>query len=202
MTISANGYLNHLRNYLNVADYGKTCKSSEKDYSVNNKIVLSEPIQGADRRRKVEFLFDGEVIGVRLDCGSDPLFHFLNNNGHPWAKRCDFIIFQSVRNSIKAHCIEFKEAKTNIPVDSVYMQLKAAEAWCKSLRTIISAYVGEQKQINLSKYIFTACTNPDHFLCKKNHYLNKHPSIRHYHFDQVNGQNLSFLNNSTVTTIR
>jgi len=202
MAISADGYLNHLQTYLNTAAYGKTCNPSEMDYSVNNKLVLSEKIEGTRKRRKVELLFDGKAIAIKLDCGADPLFHFLDNDGHPWAKRCDFIIFQSVRNSIKAHCIEFKEAATNIPVGSVYLQLKAAEAWCRSLSTIINAYVGQTKPINLSKYIFTACTNPDRFLCENNEYLRQHPSIRHYHFDQIDGQNLSFLENSSITSIR
>lgn len=202
MPISADGYLNHLQNYLNLSDYGETCKLNEMDLTANNQIVLSEKIEGTRRRRKVELLFDGKAFGLRLDCGNNPLFHFLNNDGHPWSKRCDFIIFHSVRQSVKAYCIEFKEAKTNIPVGSVYLQLKAAEAWCKSLSTIINAYIGEKKTLQLSKYIFTACENPNRFLCADNQYLSRHPSIRHYLFSDVDGQNLSFLENSSITSIR
>jgi len=202
MAISASGYLNHLQNYINLAEYGNTCNPSEMDFTVNNKIVLSEKVEGTRRRRKVELKFQGEAFGMRLDCKNNPLFHFLNNDGNPWAKRCDFIIFQALNNSLKVHCIEFKEATTNIPVGSVYMQLKAAEAWCQSLSTIINAYIGERKTLNLTKYLFTACANPDRYLCGQNQYLRQHPSIRHYLFDEVDGQNLNSLTNSTVTTIR
>lgn len=202
MPITASGYLNHLRNYLNMTKYGQTCLASECNNIKTNQIVLSEKIEGTNIRRKVLLEFSGEAFAVRLDQGKDPLFHFLKTDGHPWGRRCDFVIFQAYKNSLKAYCIEFKEASTRIPLDKAHLQLKAAEAWCKSLNKIVSAYIGDTKTLNLTKYLFTACKDPTPDLGAHNQYLSRYPAIRHYLFDEVDGQNLSFLTNSTITTIR
>jgi len=202
MPISANGYLNHLRSYLDLNCYGKTCLSKEIKAEDAEHIVLSEKIEGTNTRRKVSLAYNGDAFAVRLDQGKDRLFHFLKTDGHPWGKRCDFVVFQAHRSSLKAFAIEFKEASTYIPVDKVYLQLKAAEAWVKSLNQIINAYVGETRAINLSKYVFTACQNPSPDLDENDCNLSRYPSIRHYLFDEVDGQNLSFLENSSITSIR
>lgn len=202
MAISASGYLNHLQNYLNIPTYGKTCLAEECKNIKPNQIILSEKIEGTGIRRKVLLEFSGEAFAVRLDQGKNPLFHFLKTQGHPWGRRCDFVIFHAVNNSLKVYCIEFKEASTRIPLDKAHLQLKSAEAWCKSLNKIVSAYIGDTKTLNLTKYLFTACKDPSPDLGVNNQYLSRYPSIRHYLFDEVDGQNLSFLNNSTVTTIR
>lgn len=161
MTINARGYLDHLKIYLNTACYGKTCLASETRGLGEKQIALSEKIEGTSRRRKVTLNFDEEAFAIKLDQGADPLFHFLTNgDGHLWSRRCDFVVFERRGEKINAYCIEFKEASTQIPVDNIYLQIKAAEAWCKSLHKIIGAYVDELKNINLSSYVFTGCQNP------------------------------------------
>mgnify|MGYP004147211187 CR=1 FL=1 len=154
-------------------------------------------------QQKVILNFDEEAFAIKLDQGNDPLFHFLtNSDGHLWSKRCDFVIFERRGERLFAHCIEFKEASTRIPVDNIYLQLKAAEAWCKSLHKIIGAYVDETKNIQLSSYVFTGCQNPAPDLDDTGKYLRKHPSIRHYLFSEAEGTNLKDLENSSVKVVR
>ena len=193
MTINAQGYLEHLRSYLNLADYGKTCLAKEQKGNTENQLTISDTINENGDRQCVTLSFSGVAFAIKLDSKKDPLFHFLNNDGHPWARRCDFIVLHAYRNSVKAYCIEFKQASTRIPVDKAYLQLKSAEAWCATLNKILSAYIGETKRITLSKYIFTACRNPDPDLGPTNRYLRKYPSIRHYLFNEVDGMALEDL---------
>lgn len=54
----------------------------------------------------------------------------------------------------------------------------------------------------LINYVFTACENPAPDFDLTGMYLKDYPAIRHYQFDEVDRQNLSFLSNSTITTIR
>ena len=202
MSITAQGYLEHLKSYLNMKDYGQTCQAKEKQRSESNQIVLSEKIEGTTERRKVTLNFKGDAFAIRLDQGNDPLYHFLRNNeGHLWSRRCDFIIFHRAGAKINAYCIEFKEASTRIPNDKIMLQLAAAEAWCSSLNKIVSAYIGQTKKINLSKYIFTACKNPDPDLDDRSKYLRKCPSIRHYLFSEIDEKSLEELENSTIKSI-
>ena len=201
MTINAQGYLDHLKSYLNISCYGKTCLASESRNILPNQIVLSEQIEGTKKRRKVTLSYEGDAFAIKLDQGNDPLFHFLKNDGHLWSRRCDFVVFQCRKNVLYAYCIEFKEASTQIPDEKIMLQLKAAEAWCCSLNRIIAAYMDDTKKINLSKYVFTACHNPAPDLDTSVKYLRRYPSIRHYLFSEVDGMKLEDLDNSTVKTI-
>jgi hypothetical protein len=159
MTINARGYLDHLKIYLNTACYGKTCLANDSRGSSEKQIVLSEKIEGTSRRRRVTLGFDDEAFAIRLDQGNDPLFHFLaHGDGHPWSRRCDFVIFERRGERLNAYCIEFKEASTRIPSDTIFLQLKSAEAWCRSLHKILGSYVDELKTINLSCYVFPSDT--------------------------------------------
>lgn len=203
MTINARGYLDHLKVYLNTACYGKTCQASEARGIGEKQLVLSEKVEGTRRRRKVTLEFDDDAFAIKLDQGNDPLFHFLTNgDGHLWSRRCDFVVFERRGERLHAHCIEFKEASTRIPVDNIFLQLRAAEAWCRSLHKILGVYVDEAKRINLSCYVFTGCQNPAPDLDDTGKYLRKHPSIRHYLFDEADGMNLKDLENSTVKVIQ
>lgn len=201
MTISAQGYLGHLKSYLNTKHYGRTCLAKECKSITDKQIILSEELENSKERRKILLNFEGEAFAIKLDQGKDPLYHFLENEGHLWSKRCDFVIFHSINSKLNAYCIEFKEATTRIPDEKIMLQLKASEAWCSSLNRIIAAYVGETRKINLTKYVFTGCRNPDPDLDEKKEYLKKYPSIRHYLFDDIDGKSLSDLKNKSVKTI-
>lgn len=202
MTINADGYLNHLRSYLNLAKYGQTCTVKESLELSENQLMLSEKIEGTSKRRKVTLNYQGSALAIKLDQGNDPLYHFLvANEGHLWARRCDFVIFHAIKSRLNVYCIEFKEASTGIPVDNVMLQLKSSEAWCMSLNKIIAAYVGETKKMTLSKYVVTSREAPAPELDDSNQYLRKYPSIRHYNFDEINNTNLEDFENSSTKTI-
>lgn len=210
MAISAAGYLDHLKTYLKTSSpngrnhYGGLCKADERRGLKDNEIVLADTDEATNERLKVQFSFSGSVLGIKLDACKEPLFHFLDsqNTRRPWQKRCDFVIFHAFGNQLKAYCIEFKQARTLIRQDAIMLQLHSGEAWCKTLHKLVSAYTGVNKQLKISKYVFTACQDPNPFLDPSGKYLKDHPSIRHYLFSDVDGQNLSFLQNSTVTSIR
>ena len=201
MTISSQAYLEHLKSYLNTNHYGNTCLAKERQNITDKQIVLSDEIENLRKRRKILLNFEGEAFAIKLDQGKNPLYHFLENDGHLWSKRCDFVIFHSIKSKLNAYCIEFKEASTRIPDDKIMLQLKASEAWLLSLNSIVSAYVGETRKMNLTKYVFTGCKNPDPDLDEKKKYLRKYPSIRHYLFDDIDGKSLSDLENISVKII-
>ncbi len=136
MPINAEGYYNCLKSYLNRNTYEVTTRD-------NNRIVLEEevywPGKTKPRKQKVRLAYIGEVIVIRLDKknksgNSDPLFHFLDDEAKPWAKRCDFVIFQFVSNRLRIYCIELKSATFQ---KSAVEQLNAGEAWCHALHSII-----------------------------------------------------------------
>ncbi len=209
MAINAAGYLQHLNTYLKShssgdQQYGKLCKANEAKGLLANEIVLADTDETSKQRFSVKLSFDGVVCGIRLDACKNPLFHFLDdrNTKRPWQKRCDFVIFHAVGNSIFAYCIEFKHARTYIPAENVMRQLHAGAAWCHTLHKLVEAYTGYKRTIQLSKYVFTACQNPQPELDRNGEYLKDYPEIRHYLFSDVDGQNLNFLNNTTVQAIR
>jgi hypothetical protein len=200
MAINADGYLHILQNHLRLKEYGKTCLAKEARGLSPRQIALAEKLDGGGRR-KVTLEFDGAIVPVKLDAVSNPLYDFMLNESHPWSKRCDFVIFQSLNNRLNAYCIEFKEARTRIPNDNIMLQLKAAEAWVCTLNRLISSYLGETHPIQLTKFVFTACENPAPDLDDTGRYLSRYPAIRHYLFDEVDGTNLSDLENRTINTI-
>ena len=189
MAIDVNSYFRGLRSFLNTNAYEVHARD-------NGRIVLEEKIflaGGAERKEKVRLGFDGEVIVIRLDQKQPrPLFHFLEDDSKPWAKRCDFVIFQLLKKKLNIHCIEFKSA--SIP-DGVVDQLNASEAWCKSLHQIINLYTGQKRRMHLKKYVFTCMDDPSRFL-DENGYLRRDHSIRHYHYDDLKGLSLETLENA------
>lgn len=194
MAITAEGYFRAIENHLH-HDYVITKRD-------NGRIVLEEKVYwpGSDKPKNqvVRLGFDGEVLVVRLDQRAQHrLFHFLENDSKPWAQRCDFVIFQFSANRLNVFCIEFKSA--SLP-DSLVDQLEAGEAWCRSVHSVIKAYTGKTKRLNLRKYVFSAMPDPDRFT-DANGYLNKDHSIRHFHYDDLKVMKLEDLVNATVETI-
>ncbi len=194
MAVDANKYFRGLRSYLNTTEYEVTKRD-------NDRIVLEEKIflsGGAERKQKVRLGFSGDVIAIQLDRkkhrggGSDPLFHFLDDNAKPWSKRCDFVIFQLLNRSIGVYCIEFKSS--TLP-EGLVDQLKASEAWCKTVHSIINLYTGEKKQLRLKKFVFSCMDDPSRFVDAEGYIMRDH-SIRHYHYDDLSSIKLEELENA------
>lgn len=199
MALNAEGYFNGLVSYLNHKNYGVKSITTEK-------IALSEKIYFAttERTQKVTFKSSGDVIAIKLDIKkqkgeSQSLFDFLDNTGKPWSKRCDFVIFHRIKSKLFVYCIEFKSDK--IPGDAID-QLTATTAWVQSLHSIIKAYTNKKIQLNVKKFVFSTCPNPVPHLDPIGKYLNRDHSIRHYLYSEVNGLNLSELENSNIEIIR
>lgn len=201
MALNSQGYFNSLRSYLNMAYYAVN--------QANDAIVLKEKIYvpGSTKKKeiKVSLSFKGEAFGIKLDKKNDkgnsyPLFHFLDDNGKPWSKRCDFVIFQHYNRKIQVYCIEFKYE--TLSVESIINQLNASVCWCQSLHSTIKNYTTKKKKLNLTKFVFSFHPDPDKYLDDAGKYLQRDYSIRHYSYDDVNGMNLEDLENSNVEEIR
>lgn len=200
MSLNAQGYFNALRSYLNTAEYEVT----ETDAG---RIVLKEKvfIGGSPKpvTYKVRLSVTGEALVIRLDKknsngNSEPLFHFLNDNGRPWSKRCDFVVFHRVRERINVHCFEFKSA--TFP-DALVDQLESSEAWCRALQSTIKHYTGDGKRLYLTKFVLSSHTNPAPYLDPAGKYLQRDHSIRHYLYQDIDGLSLDALDNTNVEII-
>jgi hypothetical protein len=127
-----------------------------------------------------------------------PLFHFLDDNAKPWSKRCDFVIFYVNGRAFHADCIEFKSK--SLTSEKIVPQLRAGMCWVTSLKRTIDQYTGDTRKIRLRKFVFAENENPGAYL-DANRQLNADPSIRYYHFDEVNGLSLAALHNTSVQEI-
>ena len=199
MAVDAQKYFRGLRSYLNTTTYEVTKRD-------NDRIVLEEKIYlpgGQEKKQKVRLSYSGEVIVLRLDKknqrgNSDPLFHFLEDDAKPWAKRCDFVIFQLLNNRrINVYCLEFKSS--TLP-EGLVDQLKASEAWCRSIHSIINLYTGEKKRLNLKKFVFSCMDDPSAFLDVEDYILRDH-NIKHYHYEDLVGLQLDDLENQCTALI-
>jgi hypothetical protein len=203
MTLAAETYFKHLKAYVN------------SDYVLHNgadrKVVLTEkyfrPEDVTPQERKVELLLPGSGMAFKLDHDdlditkrkSKPaLFHFLDDNAKPWSKRCDFVIFYVNRRAFHADCIEFKSK--SLTAEKIVPQLKAGMCWVISLKRTVEQYTGDSRRIRLRKFVFAENDNPGAYL-DANRQLNADPSIRYYHFDEVNGQPLAALHNTSTQEI-
>lgn len=200
MAINAQGYFNALRSYLNTAHYGVT----EVD---GDRLVLKEKVYLRDAMdpvvQRVRLQAAGEALVINLDKknrngNSDPLYHFLDDNAKPWSKRCDYVVFHRVGERIHAMCIEFKS--TSLP-DSLIDQLKASEAWCRALHSIIKLYTGKSRRVYLTKYVLSCHPNPAAYLDAEGKYLQRDHSIRHYLYKDIDGMALEALDNTNVESI-
>ena len=203
MTLEARTYFGHLRAYVN------------DDYVMHDgtggKVVLTEkyfrPEDVTPQEREVELLLPSVGMAFKLDLddfdasrrkSKPPLFHFLDNTAKPWSKRCDFVVFYVNGRAFCADCIEFKSK--SLTADKIVPQLEAGTCWVKSLKRTIEHYTGDKRRIRLRKFIFGENENPGAYL-DPNRQLNADPSIRYYHFDEVQGQPLATLQNTSVQGI-
>lgn len=205
MALDAQGYFQYLNSYLNMDYYAI-------ETNMHNELKLKEKISIPDGYKEIEILFkiEGEAFAFKLDKINDEpkhprkgkrlkLFHFLNDEGKPWSRRCDFVIFHLHKKKIKVYCFEFKYE--SLPVAGIISQLKASEDWCRSVYSIINIYTNKRKRINLTKYVLSYCEEPEKYLDRVGKYLKRDPSIRHYHYDDVNGINLHDLEHETIEVI-
>ncbi len=197
MALNAQAYYNCLKAYLNLKNYAVT-------QSTNGKIVITEKIYPKGSAvltdQKIILNFRGEAFVIKLDRYDNmPLFHFLNNDSKPWAKRCDFVIFHRNRNKVNAHCIEFKSG--TFP-EKLVDQLKASLAWCHSLHSTIKHYTTHSRKMSIRKFVFSCHSNPEAYLDAENKYLTKDHSIRHYLYSDIDGTDLEDIENDNMVEIR
>lgn len=203
MSLEAATYFEHLKAYVN------------GDYVVHDgadgKVVLTEKyFRQQDTRsqtRKIELLLPGAGLAFKLDHddvdasknkNKPALFHFLDDTAKPWSKRCDLVIFYVVRRSFHADCIEFKSK--SLTAEKIVPQLKAGVNWVRSLKSSIEHYTGYTRAVRVRKFVFADNDKPDAYL-DANRQLNADPSIRYFHFDEVNGQPLAELKNSSIQNL-
>lgn len=202
MTLDAATYYGHLRAYVNnryVIHDG-----------TNGEVILQEkyfPSTGTrEKTRKIHLLLSGRGMAFKLDHdqvdlqrkNKPPLFHFLDDTAKPWSRRCDFVVFWTHRRAFYADCIEFKSK--SLTANKIVPQLTAGLCWCRSLKHTIQHYTGDSRRIRVRKFVFAENENPDPYL-EPNRQLTADPSIRYYHFDEVNGKPLAELENASVQGI-
>lgn len=200
MSITVESYFRALRDFLNTSDYEVAEVEGDK-VVIKDKIYL--PGLQRETEQRVRLQVPGEALVINLDKKepkrpSQPLFHFLDNESKPWAKRCDFVIFHFHRNQISALCIEFKSA--SFP-ESLPDQMKAGAAWCRSLHSVIKHYTGYTKKLRITKYVLSCHESPERFLDDKCKYLRRDHTIRHYHYTEIDGLSLDALENTHVEII-
>jgi hypothetical protein len=202
VALDAVGYFHHLKSYFNLGYYAVPIPNP-------GEVVLKEKID-VGKRDKKEFIvrleYVGEAFAIKLDKEvrrghHEPLFHFLDNQGKPWSKRCDFVIFQLHNRQIKAYCLEFKNQ--SVDAESVVAQLTASERWCRALNSTIEIYTGHKRKIKLTKYLVTDCdpAKASTYLDAANEYLSRDPSIRHYCYSEIDGMSLGDLEHAIVETV-
>lgn len=195
MSLDASSYFDHLRAYFS------------KDYVVDDgqsgEITLTEKyyLSGSTRKstRRVTLPFKGKAFAIKLDGHPQRLFHFLDDNGREWSKRCDFIVFQCHKGAVNAYLFEFKTK--SLDAASIIDQLKSGAHWCACLRRVVLQYTGDDRRLRLRKFVFTENDNPSAHLDADGKYLNHDPSIRHYHYNELSGLTLDTLENTSVRTV-
>lgn len=198
MTVNAAGYFHHLKSYLNTDYYGIFP-------NMHGILTLDERITTPDGEidQNISLGVKGEAFAIKLDTQyslksarpskdskAKPLFHFLDNEGKPWSRRCDFVIFYLNKTRIEIHCFEFKYK--SIPVDSVITQLGSSENWCRALASTINIYTGQKKKAHLYKYVLSCCDvdRAAAYLDGDSKYLTREPGIRHYFYEEIDGKHI------------
>lgn len=203
MTLDALTYFGHLRAYMN----GRYVVHD----GTGGEVVLTEKYFAAlstrARTRRIRLLLSGQGLAFKLDHdqvelqrnkSKPPLFHFLDDNAKPWSKRCDFVIFYIDGRAFCADCMEFKSK--SLTAEKIVPQLKAGVSWIKSLKRTVEHYTGDSRKIRVRKFVFGENDNPAPYL-DANRQLKADPSIRYYHFDEVNNQPIATLRNTSVQEI-
>ena len=201
MPSDVRSYFNSIRSYLQ-SQYFEVLA---QDGKIQLKEGISCPPGSRERKHTVKLGFSGtadDVIVFRLDKKKrgnhcEPLFSFLEDDAKPWAKRCDFVIFQLVKRRIVVYCIEFK---SNSLTGEVVDQLKASEAWCRSVHSIFKNYLNESKRLHLKKFVFSCRDNASNYL-EDGKYLMRDHYVRHYHYDDLNEMTLENLDNDNDNVI-
>lgn len=205
MTMAAADYFRHLRAYL-ASDYIVDDGTSEKLTLVENYFAAdsTKPLT-----RKVQFGFAGEAFVFNLDRKeksenrrsdiSPKLFHFLEDTGQPWSKKCDFVIFQRHGRTIIAYCIEFKSDGVN--VDNIAKQLKAGVCWVQSLKRVIEHYCDVRHAIKVQKFVFCSRDDVSPYVDADGKYLVREPSIRLYRYADLDEISLEQLDNTSVVRV-
>jgi hypothetical protein len=206
VTLDATTYFEHLKAYLN------------DEYIVHDgtggEVVLKgQHFVDGDPKPKVRIVkLHLSQLGMAFKLDSDDfvnpakstknikpaLFHFLDATAKPWSRRCDFLIFRTHNRALYADCIEFKSK--SLSAEKIVPQLKAGICWCRSLKHTIEHYTGDRRKIRLRKFVFAENDNPNAYL-NPNRQLKADPSIRYYHFNEVQGQALADLQNASVQEI-
>jgi hypothetical protein len=195
MSLAAASYFDHLRAYI--------AQTYIVDDGSSGAVALKEKYfpDGSSKKttRTVILPFKGKAFAIKLDGRKEALFHFLDDNGKQWSKRCDFIVFQCRSNNVNAFLFEFKSK--SLEAQSIIDQLKAGVSWCASLRRVIHQYTGDDRSIRIRKFVFTENDNPGPYLDPSAKYLARDPSIRHYHYDHLKTLTLDTLENCSVRTV-
>ena len=200
MTLTAPTYFGHLRAYVN--------DRYVMHDGTRGEVVLREKYFPATSTRseirKIRLFLPGPGLAFKLDYdqvdlqrrkSKSPLFHFLDETAKPWSKRCDFVIFYVIGRAFYADCIESKSK--SLAADKIVPQPKAGTSWVNALMRTIEHYTGDKRRIRLRKFVFAVNENPDPYI-DRNRPLKADPSIRYYHFDEVQRQPLADLQNTSV----
>lgn len=203
MTLAAGTYFEHLKAYVN-SEY-------VMHDGAGGSIVLTEkyfrPEDVKPKSRRVELLLPGAGMAFKLDHddfdtakrkSKPPLFHFLDDTAKPWSKRCDFVVFYVNGRAFHADCIEFKSK--SLTADKIVPQLRAGFCWVHALKRTIENYTGDKRRFKVRKFVFADNASPDDYL-EANRQLKADPSIRYYHFDEVNGLSITELQNASEQEI-
>lgn len=194
MSLDAATYFQHLCAYI-AQDY-------IIDHGSGGMITLTEKYfrEGETKKstRRVVFPFQGKAFAIKLDVRKERLFHFLDDNGKQWSKRCDFVVFQSHRRAVDAYLFEFKSK--SLDPQSIIDQLRAGAHWCSCLRRVVNQYTGDDRSIRLRKYVVTENDNPSAYLDFASKFLARDPSIRHYHYRDLEGMTLQDLDRTSYRT--
>ena len=195
MSLDASSYFDHIRAYINDEYIVSRGDSGE--------IVLQEKYYREGETKKstriVKLPYKGKAFAIKLDGRKNPLFHFLDDNGKEWSKRCDFVVFQYFNRRLMAYLFEFKTK--SLDAGSIIDQLKSGVHWCACLSKVIQQYTGDKKPLRLKKFVLTENNNPDPYLDTENKYLARDPSIRHYHYNEIDGLKLDDLENNSIKTV-
>lgn len=202
MTLDAPTYLRHLRAYVN--DQYVMHDGTGGEVVLREKYF--EETGTSAKTRKIRLILPGPGLAFKLDYeqaetrrNSKPaLFHFLDDTAKPWSKRCDFVIFYVYGRAFYADCIEFKSK--SLSADKIVPQLKAGTTWVHILKRTIEHYTGDKRRIRLRKFVFAENENPGAFI-DRDRQLKADPSIRYFHFDEVQGRQLVDLRNTSVQEI-
>lgn len=203
MSLDAASYFHHLQAYLNsryiVHDgAGGYLVLKEKYFSEGGTRARTRKIVLHLSGLGLAFKLDHDQVELQRKKAKPALFHFLDDTAKPWSKRCDFVIFSTAGRRFMADCVEFKSK--SLTAEKIVPQLRAGVSWCKSLKQTIEYYTGDARRIRVRKFVFGTNDNPTDYI-NAGGQLRADPSVRYYHFNDINGRHLSDLQNTSFEDI-